>query len=320
MRQLRFGVLCLPLLLWTVQLSAQTEEQNIWKAANDGDIKTLRAEIKNGADVNQPAPAVGATPLVFAIFSKDPKVVKFLIKAGADVNRPRQDGNRPLHVATFMGYDKVVAELIKGGADIFAGNANNEPPSNILALDWQTTEYVASMLSLTVDEQEVTSGRKAIKKLFEKETASRARTDPWIALTSGNERAMKRHIRKMKDLNAQQPEIGVTPLSLAALYGHTTIAEMLLKAGADPNATNVNQSTALNAAAVFGHADIVKLILDHGGDASLRDETGGSALDAASLDWMSTEAIAQLFSMPLDFDQVTTGKKAVVELLTTSNP
>lgn len=319
MHHLRQFLCVVPLLLGSFQLNAQTEEQNIWTAAAEGDIKLLRAEIAKGVDVNLEVPGVGITPLVAAIIGNQPKAVRTLIRAGADANKASQDGNTPLHVAAFLGYDKVASELVKGGGDIFGSNFEGQSPYDTLELDWPTTEYIAGFLNLEVVEAEVMSGREAINKIFEKEAVKRARKDPWIALFIGDERAMKRHVRKMDDLNVLHDELGATPLSIASLFGYTSIAELLLKAGANPNTRNQNQSTALHGAALMGNADIVKLLLDHDADTSIVGEGNTTALDLANLDWMTTEAVAGALSVPFDFDSVTAGKKAVIELLTDSD-
>lgn len=319
MHHLRKFLYVVPFLMSCIQVNAQSEEPNIWTAAAEGDIKLLRAEIAKGVDVNQEVPGVGITPLVAAIIGNQPKAVRTLVRAGADANQASQDGNTPLHVAAFLGYDKVAKELVKGGGDIFGRNFEGQTPFNTLELDWPTTEYIAGFLNLEVVEEEVKSGREAIGEIFEKETAKRARTDPWIAVFAGDERAMKRHVRRMDDLDVLHDDLGTTPLSIASLFGYTSIAEMLLKAGAEPNARNRNQSTALHGAALMGNADIVKLLLDKGADTSVLGEGNASALDLANLDWMTTEAIAGALSVPFDFDSVTAGKKAVIELLTDSD-
>ena len=59
---------------------------------------------------------------------------------------------------------------------------------------------------------------------------------------------------------------GWTPLHLAAFFGKTDAARLLLNKGAPVNArsTNPMQNMPLHAAAAGKHAEIVKLLLDHG--------------------------------------------------------
>jgi uncharacterized protein len=109
---------------------------------------------------------------------------------------------------------------------------------------------------------------------------------------------------------------GFQPLGLAAFFGQTATAELLLARGADPNTpsrnaqgvnalhaalagptpdlarrlvdagANVNarqQSgvTPLHEAAHIGRADLVRLLLEHGADATARDDQGRNAADFA---------------------------------------
>ncbi|NND88533.1 MAG: ankyrin repeat domain-containing protein, partial [Flavobacteriaceae bacterium] len=78
-----------------------------------------------------------------------------------------------------------------------------------------------------------------------------------------------------------------------AFKGHTEVAQILLKSGANPNVTNFNGATALIFATTFSHPDIVKLLLEAGADKTIADDRGNTALDHAKMQ----------------------GKKAIIELL-----
>ena len=65
--------------------------------------------------------------------------------------------------------------------------------------------------------------------------------------------------RVMTDVNALAVE-GDTPLIIASRQGNLKTVQTLLAAGADVNATNSKQTTALMAASEAGHADIIKAL------------------------------------------------------------
>ena len=55
-----------------------------------------------------------------------------------------------------------------------------------------------------------------------------------------------------------------TPLHLAALNGHTKVAELLIKSGAHLNPKNKGSMTPLHAAAAKGHTKVAELLIKSG--------------------------------------------------------
>ena len=71
------------------------------------------------------------------------------------------------------------------------------------------------------------------------------------------------------------------PLHAAATAGHAAIVELLLDAGADPNAEQSGQWTALHGAAEKGHAAVVRLLLERGAAPARRSYSGATPLALA---------------------------------------
>ena len=63
------------------------------------------------------------------------------------------------------------------------------------------------------------------------------------------------------DINLRGGRAHAPIVQSAAYYGHYDTTELLLKAGADPNATNILSQTALLWAKVRGHEEIAELLL-----------------------------------------------------------
>jgi ankyrin repeat protein len=80
---------------------------------------------------------------------------------------------------------------------------------------------------------------------------------------------------------ASQNDQMVMPLHSAAAGQHPELARMLLAAGADVNARQESGFTPLHSAAQNGHTELVQVLLDAGADATLRTIHGKSAGDVA---------------------------------------
>ena len=77
---------------------------------------------------------------------------------------------------------------------------------------------------------------------------------------------------------------GWTPLHLAAYFGHTKIAEMLISRGASVNACSRNSTgnTPLHAALAGNHKLVAGLLLGHGADVNAADAAGWRPLHLAA--------------------------------------
>ena len=78
---------------------------------------------------------------------------------------------------------------------------------------------------------------------------------------------------------------GATPLAMASLNGNAALIELLLKAGADFNTVTANNETVLMIAARTGVAAAVKTLLSHGADPNAREDHRGQS----ALMWAATE-------------------------------
>jgi len=111
-------------------------------------------------------------------------------------------------------------------------------------------------------------------------TPDRRAVDLADALRRGNDRQFARIVREHPAVAKERGDGGTTPLMYAALYGSASAMRQLLELGADPNARNDAQATAL----MFGVDDETKtrLLLDHGADPNARSEDGQTPLMIAA--------------------------------------
>ena len=85
--------------------------RNIWQAAYEGNIETVKQHLANGVDVNARG-GIGETPLYDAVLGGHNEIIELLIAEGADVNATESAGNTPLHFAVLVGR-KEVADLLR---------------------------------------------------------------------------------------------------------------------------------------------------------------------------------------------------------------
>lgn len=100
------------------------------------------------------------------------------------------------------------------------------------------------------------------------------------------------------DIDAQDPLSGVTPLSWAALHGHSEVARLLIEHDADLDVRNRDGARPLHAAAFLGHAAVVKLLIESGADIEARDDKGATPADATRANWSIIQFITGILQLP----------------------
>ena len=290
-------------------------------AARTGDVAAIKRHIAEGADVN--ALHFERPPLTWAAMTGQTEAVQLLLENGADVNIKSRDGGTPLHGAAFFGRTDVVKLLLENGANLEARNNDGATPVEALYVDWETTAFIGGFVGVAVEKEDIPAmkmGRSEIAKLFgvdvpleEANTFSPKRLSE--AAFIGDVAAMKQALTDGADPNIKDPQSGNTLLTVAALMGHTEIVTLLLENGADVNARNRDDGTALHIAAFFGRAETVKLLLEEGANTTLRNNMGGTAIAGAKLDWAFAKSIIAMLRIEVDEAKVEAGRAEVIKLL-----
>jgi hypothetical protein len=146
-------------------------------------------------------------------------------------------------------------------------------------------------------------------------TVSDTARDIWTAAAFGDLEALRAHVEAGASLDAAEPLYGHSPLGWAALAGQEEAVRVLLDAGADPAARYLDDNTALHSAAFLGRAKVAALLLEAGADAGARNTHGETPLDSLRHDRATTESIAGLLKVPVDFARVTEGRARIREML-----
>ncbi|MCR4623430.1 MAG: ankyrin repeat domain-containing protein [Alphaproteobacteria bacterium] len=210
--------------------------------------------IEHGANVNA-SDDNGDTALLSVLKNKRILVillmhdlVKLLLKFDADVKASNDRGITALHLAAQEGYAEIAELLIKHGANVNAESEDGRTPlffaENVKTAElliehgadiyWKNRNGDTALLSVLKNE------RIQIEKYY----------------------LVKRLLKSGADVNASNR--GITALHLAAQEGYVEIAELLIKYGANVNASDDNGNTALLFAFNNKNLEIMNLLLDHG--------------------------------------------------------
>ena len=217
------------------QRSADTSASALhWAAYNDdlGAVRRLLAEGANPNAVNR----FGVTPLHEAATVGNAAMLKALLEAGGDANAAFGEGETVLMTAARTGDADSVRLLLEHGADVDA----HERWHGQTALMWAAIENHADVVQLLID-----AGAEVDRASTKHEWVK-------ISYSEGN-------VPKTRDLG------GLTALQFAAREGSLESVEKLLAAGADRNAAEpMYELTPLQLAIVNGHYTLAMRLIEHG--------------------------------------------------------
>jgi ankyrin repeat protein len=192
----------------------------LWRAANMGRLRVATFLLDHGADVN--AMSGGETPLISAAMNAQKAMVELLLSRGADVNARASNGGTALLAAAEGGFQAVAEVLLAHKADVnepFTKMHNEETPLHEAAQRGYAN-FVSLLLTNGADANVINDD---------------GRTPLFLAVRGGQEKI----VQLLLDAGARpnvEDRFGRTPLSYAADSGSPEMVKMLLAAKADPNA------------------------------------------------------------------------------------
>ena len=147
-------------------------------------------------------------------------------------------------------------------------------------------------------------------------------TDIWAATMAGDVDALRKVLATGADINGRNPVGQSTPLIVAAVYGQTEAARLLIKEGADLTSVSNDQSgsTPLMIATFFGHPEIVKLLLESDAPVNVVNKAGKTPLDAVTREWGPAveglyKYIASTLQLEIDLERVKASRLQIAVLL-----
>jgi uncharacterized protein len=270
--------------------SVRASEGGLIEAVRNKDVESVRALVKQRADVNAPQ-GDGATALHWAAHVDDLVVADVLIRAGARPSAANDVGATPLHLACTNRGAAMVERLLAAGANANAALLNGETVLMTCARAGDARSVKALLMhGALVHAKEQAHDQTAlmwavaqrhpdvVQLLVEAgaDVRARSRTYPQTVVGVQTQRAGR------EKLNYTVLRGGSTPLLFAARVGDAASARVLLAAGADANDSLPDGTSALVLAAHSGHGDVAALLLDNSADPNIF-ATGYTALHAAVL-------------------------------------
>jgi ankyrin repeat protein len=184
--------------------------------------------LDHGADVNVPSPNVHwtkelvdarhVTPLLAAVAAGNKSMTKFLIDRGADLNAKGELGDTALHLAARNGFQAVVEVLLTSHAAVNAQNGSGATPL-FQAVQGGQTKIIQLLLDAGADANHKDGGGRTVLN-------HAIGTSPEILQTL---------LAAGTNPNTEDTE-GRTPLSYAAERDSFNVVKLLVAAKADPNA------------------------------------------------------------------------------------
>jgi ankyrin repeat protein/L-ascorbate metabolism protein UlaG (beta-lactamase superfamily) len=170
----------------------------------------LELLLDHGADANAQAQG-GATPLIQAAATQRIDCVKLFLSKGADPNKPNDHGLTPLTLAALRGSLSISELLLESGAKLDILDKNGQTPL-ITAITSGNAEFVELFAEQGAD-------LDAAEKCW-------GRTALHFAAARGDDDAVGILLKCGANADVED-DSGMTPLHLAAKYGHRNLAGAL---------------------------------------------------------------------------------------------
>lgn len=265
------------------QSAAADGSTPLHNAVYQDDLKQAEALLRAGANAKA-ATRYGVTPLSLACTNGNAAMIELLLNAGADANGALPGGETALMTAARTGNADAVAALLRHGANVNA----KESWRGQTALMWAAAEGHAEAVKVLLDHG---------ADLHMRSQGAPARVNPATGAVTIEDGAAAASIAapatggkapepaKTTDGNrtaggrgaARASSSDFTPFLFAVRGGHMDVVKVLLAAGADPNETLGDGTSALVLATTNARYELGALLLDKGANANA-DKQGWTAL------------------------------------------
>lgn len=142
----------------------------------------------------------------------------------------------------------------------------------------------------------------------------------WSAAKDGDNAQIERLLKAGIEVDSRLGRKQLTPLHVAALYGHADTVELLLDKEANVTKVDAHGNTVLHMAAFLGHEPVAKLLLARGANADETNAMGHTPLDLVSDEWSPRlaaryEQLGDDMKQKLDPERIRLARLSLVKLL-----
>lgn len=233
-------------------------------AAKKGYSDMVRLLIKHGASVNlTDSQNEYVLALKDAIGNHQINIVKLLIENGVTVNAITPGAWSPLHMVCCKGLESIATLLIDKGANVDYRPNNGERPLTV-AIDRGHTAISIELIKRGAEvEYEIIHERNITFTPLE------------LACCKEDREIVKALIAKKANVNIVNKYENRTPLHIAV---DASIISLLIQAGANVNAQDINDKTPLHHKVHMGHFNAVKILLANKADVNIKNKNGYTPL------------------------------------------
>lgn len=246
-----------------------TPAQRLALAAREDRPAEVRRLLAAGVSDDGLQPALGAAAAVGSV-----RVLELLLEAGADPRLP-VDRMRYTALHRAVRHPAAMERLLAAGSELEARNAHGLTPL-LEAARMGSAQGLRILIRHGADSRATTNRGAGALHL----AAGWGHREVIALLLDGG--ALRLDVAAPVQDQILFRRAGGTPLMLAAAGGYAPAVDLLLEAGADPDARNAKGQTALMLAASYGHDRAVDRLLAAGADPDAADQEGATALLAAA--------------------------------------
>ncbi len=138
----------------------------------------------------------------------------------------------------------------------------------------------------------------------------------WDAARSGDVEAVAAHLDGGDDLmNAREPALGMSLISIAAAKNHLPLLEFLADRGTDINQRDRDGDTPLHKAIEMGQLETAAYLVEQEADLSARNRLGPTPLDVADEPWARTLVVASFQGVAPDSVRIRSARAEIIQVI-----